>query len=204
MGSNAPGRRLVALGSFLAALLPGAADATVVLALDLDAKLARSDAVVHGVVEDVQARRPGGDGPIETTVQIRVLEAFRGPARPQDRFSLQRAGGTVAGVTEWIPGLHRYRPGDEVVVFAERAGAGWVAVGVGIGTYVIERPPGCEPGASDCGWAQFRPNVAQAGPDGRVAAVPPSAVPWPVFRDRLARPEAFAPTPNPSPAPRAK
>lgn len=171
-------------------------------ALDLDAKVAGSGAVVHGVVEALSPHRSGPNGPIGTTIRVRVIEAFRGAFAPGDRFALERAGGTLEGVTEWIPGLHRYAVGDEVVVLAERSATGWVAVGVGIGTYVIERASGCPTGAPGCGRVRFAPAVVQAGPDGELEPVPASEKSWPAFRARLrtlADAPPFAPRPRSAP-----
>lgn len=177
----------VALGLSLSHLPAGlpSASATVVRALDLEAKLELSDAVVHGVVERLETLRSGDRGVIGSKVYIRVFEAFRGPLAAGDGFVLARAGGTVDGVTEWIPGLHRYAVGDEVIVLAERAAVGWVAVGIGIGTYAIERAAGCPLGDPSCGQVRFAPDVAQATADGVLRPVAPSVEGWPELRARL-------------------
>lgn len=175
---------LIALALTLGANAPPAR-ATTVHALSLAEKTHRAEAIVLAIVESVEPRAKGPEGLIWSRVRLRVLERFAGPTTAGAPFELWRAGGTVAGITEWLPGLHRYRVGDEVLLFAEASPRGWVSVGVGIGTYSIERGPGCALGNPECGMAHFAPRVAELRPDGSVAEAEPSVEPWPDLRARL-------------------
>jgi len=201
VGAGAGPALLGALALLAALAAAPEARATVVEAMTLATKFHRSEVVVHGRVEAVRARRRGGSGPIETDVTLQVAEAFRGPLAAGDRLNLRRAGGTLDGVTEWIPGLHRYAPGDEVVLFAEPLGSDggtWVALGVGVGVATVVRPPGCPELDPNCGRLEASGGVVERMPDGRIRPARAPDASWPEMRSRLRTLAAETP-PSPKP-----
>jgi hypothetical protein len=127
------------LALVLAAVAPSAALDAIPLAFD--EVVARADCAVHGTVAEVVAGRDA-DGIPATWVTLDVAECLKGEVGP--RLVFKQAGVAVPlddGALLRIPGLPRYRVGDEVVLFLHRpSGRGFTSpVGMGQGLYRVER-----------------------------------------------------------------
>ena len=110
--------------------------ATVVVIHPLDEMTARSDVVVHARVGAQQVVRDKGR--LITLTEIEVIEGFKG-ARAGDILTIYQVGGDLDGEHQWISGMQRYMPGEEMVLFAVRFGDKIVSYGVGVGKFKIER-----------------------------------------------------------------
>src|SRR5262249_47724325 len=95
---------LIALCALALALGLGAAapaGASIVIALDLPSMVARAD---HVAVVDVVSVKSAWDARRErilTTIDLAVVETWKGPAAPASHFTLVQPGGTV-GDTEMV------------------------------------------------------------------------------------------------------
>lgn len=120
-------------------LVPTTASATVVKALSLVEKVEVSPVVLHGTVERIETRWVVPGARLETLVTLNVVEAIKGHFEPGDRVTFRRGGGEKDGFEQTAPGLAQYELGEEVIMFLEPLGASYVAIGIGIGKYGVER-----------------------------------------------------------------
>ena len=133
--------------SLLVLLLPIAASATQVVAVDLDTMVDTAAVACWGTVTSVTAARNGGR--IQTTVVVQPSEVLKqdGSARPGDPVSFVLPGGVVGRFGQWVPGVPKFTPGMEVVVLLERQRDTGTLLLVGLpqGRYVVERRTSAEP-----------------------------------------------------------
>ena len=108
----------VALAGVLAAAaaVPGAA-MTIVVRDDVH-MTAAADAVVHGTVASVEARLHA-TGRVHTHTVLLVEEVWKGDVGG-DRIEIVEPGGVTAEAADWIPGVPRFRAGQELVLFLVR------------------------------------------------------------------------------------
>ncbi len=98
-------------------------------------------------------------GEIWTITTFEVLEIWKGQAPPQ--ISVRLLGGRIGNLASTVPGVPRFRPGEEAVLFLEPARAGGLTVtSWAQGTFRIRRDPrtGEERATEDtAAWAVFDP-----------------------------------------------
>lgn len=102
--------------AFFALALTG--DATTVKPLDDDALYAGAQRVFHGVCTEARGELDAS-GRAVTRYRFSVTEGFKGS--PATSVELLQPGGTFAGRTLVIPGVARFRAGEEAVVFIGKA-----------------------------------------------------------------------------------
>jgi hypothetical protein len=108
----------LALGlSLLAA--PGPARGATVLRLSFEELTQKSDAVVRGRVVGSTAKLNAAAGRISTFTDVQVTEAIKGT--PGKRITVRQPGGEVGGIGQAVAGAARFAPGEEVVLFLQRA-----------------------------------------------------------------------------------
>lgn len=96
--------------------------ASVVVALDLAALVAKSDHIVVGV-GGPQAARWSDDGRlILTDMQLRVEESWKGTSRAGDVLVITRLGGKLRDVALQVPGEANFAPDQRVVAFLHAQG----------------------------------------------------------------------------------
>ena len=121
---------------------PHPARATIVLALDLAELTWRSDRIVVG---DVVSVRPAWDARherIDSTVEIAVVESWKGAAAGGERLVVVQPGGVVDGIAMRVVGMPRFVPGERAVVFLRGAPGGPSAVvGLAQGKRTLRRDP---------------------------------------------------------------
>jgi hypothetical protein len=124
-----------------APLAPPPARASLVLALDTPAMVAQADTIA---IVDVGAARAAWDERHErivTTVELAVVETWKGAPAPAARLVVAQPGGTVGDVTMVVSGMPRFAPGERALVFlrgpAERASV----VGLAQGKRLVRRDP---------------------------------------------------------------
>lgn len=127
------------LGALLAATLLVAvrAGAMDVLPLTLEDVADRAGSIVHGTVVEVAPGRDA-DGLTATWVTVAVAECVKGGVGP--RLTFKQLGATEPlgdGSLFRVPGLPRYRAGEEVVLFLHEPSARGFTSPVGLGQGVM-------------------------------------------------------------------
>jgi len=110
--------RCVAFAIGILALVP--ARAATVLRSSVEDLARGADAVLRGRVERCVSRWDGGR--IVTEVVVARTELWRGSA--PERATIVVPGGEAGGVAQHVAGAPSFAPGEDVVVFLARAGAG--------------------------------------------------------------------------------
>ncbi|MGE0784799.1 MAG: hypothetical protein AB7S26_03850 [Sandaracinaceae bacterium] len=146
---NAPPTRALAMGGVavaIVALVASHAEATVLVDVSLEDMARDADVIVVGRVIRSEAQLVldpvrGADPHTLTTVQ--VSEWIVGPGGAT--VVVDELGGEVAGQGLAIAGTARYEPGQEVVLFLERAGTRLRTYGMALGRFEIRRGVGGAP-----------------------------------------------------------
>lgn len=121
------------------ALGPTVASASLVVALDLPAMVERSDNVV---VADVIAAKSSWDARHErifTTIELSVVESWKGSAAPASRITIVQMGGTVGDDTMVVHGMSRFVPGERSVLFLRGTALRSAVVGMAQGKRLVRR-----------------------------------------------------------------
>lgn len=121
----------------LALAVCSTAAATTVLYRDVPALARDSDAVVRGKVSQVHSRWSGDHRRIVTVVQVDVEETLKGA--PGHQVTILQPGGVVGDIGQRVEGLASFGVGEEVVVFLEQRGPGYIVSGLAQGKYRVER-----------------------------------------------------------------
>jgi len=122
-----------AAGSIAAIGAPAPVRASLLVALEMPVMVERADTVA---VVDVASARAAWDARHErivTTVELTVVESWKGSAAPATRLVIAQPGGTVGDVTMTVFGMPRFSPGERALVFlhgpADRAAVVGLAQG---------------------------------------------------------------------------
>lgn len=122
----------------LLACMATPATATTVMKVDVPDMTQTSEWVVRAhvaSVRNVDLRRDGRG--LFTDVEFVITEVYRGQKVPE-RYTMRLIGGQGDdGMNLWIPGMPRFQPGQEAVVFLERTSAGHIPCGLGQGVWDI-------------------------------------------------------------------
>ncbi len=108
--------RLALVG--VVACAAGPADATVVVVPTLEEMTWRSDVIVHAVVVDQQVLEQK-KGRVVTRTVLEVEDAVAG-AFQKDLVIVEQLGGELGARRSWISGAHKFKVGDEVLLFGQR------------------------------------------------------------------------------------
>ena len=121
MRSRTGVRRALAAG-IVVAVLAGAPQAASVVAPTFEAMLARAQTVFVGETLDVRSRwvSTSSGRAIVTVVTFKVLHTLKGELGGQTQ--LEFLGGTVGEYRMEVPGIPRFRVGDEDVLFVDERG----------------------------------------------------------------------------------
>lgn len=134
-------RSLAAL--FAAALLTvgiaAPARASLVLALDLPTMVSRADHVAVVDVASVKADWDAHHEQILTTIDLVVVESWKGSDAPASHLVVVQPGGTVGDLTQTIHGMTRFVPGERAVVFLSGGSAHMTVVGMAQGKRLVRR-----------------------------------------------------------------
>jgi len=109
----------MALGLALAVVPASPARGATVLRLSFEELATRAEAVVRGRVVSSTARRDAASGRIFTYTEVEVTEAVKGA--PGKKVTVRQPGGEVGGIGQSVAGAARFAPGEEVVLFLEKA-----------------------------------------------------------------------------------
>lgn len=130
-------RSLIALFA-LGAMSSAPAWATTVRGLSLQEKCMIAETIVRAEVISVATGWELEGQSAKTLVTFRVREGFKGSFQPGAELVVRQAGGTIGDFVHEIPGMSRYREGEEAFLFLESFRGFQVEIGVGIGKYGIE------------------------------------------------------------------
>lgn len=163
-----------------------AASATTLLKVDVPDLTRTSQWIVRASVlsvGSVDLRKQGQA--VFTDVELAITETYKGEAVPK-RYTLRLPGGVTAdGLTFLIPGMPRFTPGEDVVLFLERTSLGHIPCGLGQGVYRVQR------GLGDTPWVTpttVTAHVMTRSASGRlVEAAPPLITPAAPLSELVAR-----------------
>ena len=138
-----PSRGLIAMLAPVAALaisLP--ASASLILALDLPTLVTRADQISVVDVVSTKAAWNAEHDRIVTTIDVAVVDCWKGAAAPGSHVQIVQSGGTVGELTMRIDGMPQFAPGERALLFlrgtAERASV----VGMAQGKRPVRRETG--------------------------------------------------------------
>jgi hypothetical protein len=122
-----------------AALFGAPAQASLLVALDTPTMVAEADTIA---VVDVTRARAAWDARHErivTTVDLAVVESWKGAAAPAARVQIVQPGGTVGDITMIVHGLPRFAPGERALVFLRGPRDRASVVGLAQGKRLVRR-----------------------------------------------------------------
>jgi hypothetical protein len=132
--------RIAKRGIWLGLLGALGAQATVMMALDLDELAQRADMVIRAQVLSSQSKTRGNQGRILTDVELKTLECWKGTC-PEVVTALV-LGGQEGDVEQWVSGSAQFTPGEECVVFLRAHGkTRFKVLGMAQGKYRLEWDP---------------------------------------------------------------
>jgi hypothetical protein len=117
----------------LAALSPRRGDASLVLALDTNALAQRADHIAVTDVVSVKSAWDQAHKKIITTIDLSVVESWKGGAQPASHITVMQPGGTVGDVAMVVFGLSHFTPGERTLVFLRGTAAAAGVVGMAQG-----------------------------------------------------------------------
>jgi hypothetical protein len=135
-------KRLHFLVGVLATMFIGqAAQATVILRMDLKQLVGRSDVIFVGKVVKIHSRWTPDKRHIVTDTTFRVSQDLRG-CKPGGTVVVQQLGGAVGGIGMRVSGSPSFKRGEEAVLFTEKRGKARFVVGMRQGAYRLTRDTG--------------------------------------------------------------
>jgi hypothetical protein len=135
-------RRSLGLLFVISALTVGiaaSARASLVLALDLPSMVSRADHVAVVDVASVKADWDSRHEQILTTIDLVVVESWKGGDAPASHMTIVQPGGTVGDLTQTIHGMTRFVPGERAVVFLSGRPDRATVVGMAQGKRLVRR-----------------------------------------------------------------
>ena len=117
------------------------APATLILALDLPAMVGRADRIAVVDVVSVTAAWNDRHDRISTSIDLLVVDAWKGDLAPGARLTVRKPGGTVGDITTTVDGMPRFTPGERTLVFLHGAADRATVVGLTQGKRPVRRDP---------------------------------------------------------------
>lgn len=115
------------------------ARASLVQALDLPAIVERAEHVAVVDVQSVDAAWDESHERILTTIDLTVVEAWKGTMAPAMHIKVVQPGGTVGDITMKVFGLTQFTPGERALVFLRGTPTGASVVGMAQGKRPLRR-----------------------------------------------------------------
>jgi hypothetical protein len=138
-----PSRGLIAMLAPAAALalsLPAAA--SLILALDLPTLVTRADQISVVDVVSTKAAWNAEHDRIVTTIDVAVVDCWKGAAAPGSHVQIVQSGGTVGELTMRIDGMPQFAPGERALLFLRGTAARASVVGMAQGKRPVRRETG--------------------------------------------------------------
>jgi hypothetical protein len=118
------------------------ARASLVLALDLPTLVTRADHVAVVEVASVKANWDANREQILTTIDLVVVESWKGDDAPASHITVVQPGGTVGDLTQTVHGMTRFVAGERAVVFLAGRPERASVVGMSQGKRLVRRDAG--------------------------------------------------------------
>jgi hypothetical protein len=126
------------VGMLAVTLLGQAAEATVILRMDLKQLVGRSDVIFVGKVVKARSYWTPDKRHIVTDTTFQVSQGLHG-RKPGSTVVVQHLGGAVGGIGMRVSGSPAFKPGEEAVLFTEKRGKARFVVGMRQGAYRVTR-----------------------------------------------------------------
>jgi hypothetical protein len=120
-------------------LLPRQASASLVIALDTQGMLERADHVAVVDVGSVTSAWDDAHEHIVSTIDLMVVESWKGPMVPATHIKVVQPGGTVGDISMVVHGMTRFSPGERALVFLRGAPGSASVVGMSQGKRLVRR-----------------------------------------------------------------
>lgn len=141
---------------------PGAAQASILIALDLPTLVQEADHIAVVEVASVKAAWDEGHERIYSTIELNVIENWKAPApagaaasSSSGRLTIVQAGGTVGDMTMTVSGMGTFAPGERSLVFLRGPANRARVVGMTQGKRAMRYQP------SSKSWTVFPPDLRQ-------------------------------------------
>ena len=116
-------------------------EATTVIRLSLHKMTLSSDLIVHGSVTSSRVVAVDGNARhLRTDVLVTVDRVLKGD-KSQKVLKLEMPGGRLGKWAMDIPGMPRFKAGEEVVLFLEKTPKRWALTGLGQGKFAVRSAP---------------------------------------------------------------
>lgn len=122
-----------------ACLLAAPADASLVVALDTSELSKRADHIAVADVLSVESAWDEGHHKIHTTIELSVVESWKGGALPASHLTIVQPGGTVGDIAMVVFGLSQFAPGERTLVFLRGKTSATGVVGMAQGKRAMRR-----------------------------------------------------------------
>jgi hypothetical protein len=129
----------LALAAALPVAAPAPARASLVLALDTPGMVQRANHIVVADVVSVNAAWDDAHQRILTTVDLAVVETWKGTMTPASHVKIVQPGGTVGDMTMVVFGMSRFSAGERTLVFLEGTPDAARVVGMAQGKRAVRR-----------------------------------------------------------------
>jgi hypothetical protein len=116
-----------------------AAYGSLVMALDLPALVAKSDHIAVADVLSVRAAWDEAHERIESTIELSVVETWKGAMSPASHLTIVQPGGTVGDLTMVVFGMSQFRAGERSLIFARGPVTAASVVGMSQGKRMLRR-----------------------------------------------------------------
>jgi hypothetical protein len=152
-------RRLIAmLAPAVLLAVPSPGSASLILALDLPTLVSRADQISVVDVVSVTAAWNAAHDRITTTIDLTVVDSWKGVAAPATHLRVVQPGGTVGEIEMRVDGMPRFQVGERTLLFLrQRSGADHASV---VGMAQGKRPVTREAGSGR--WMVSAPDRAGA------------------------------------------
>jgi hypothetical protein len=142
--SMRPSGRLIAMAAAIVGLAIASASgqASLILALDLPTLVARAEQISVVDVVSVKAAWNAEHDRIVTTVDVAVVDCWKGTAAPASHVQIVQPGGTVGDLTMRIDGMPRFSPGERALLFLRGSADRASVVGMAQGKRPLSREAG--------------------------------------------------------------
>lgn len=114
-------------------LLARAGHASLVLALDTNELTKRADHIAVADVVSVQSAWDQSHKKIFTTIDLSVVESWKGGTQPASHITVVQPGGTVGDIAMTVFGMSHFTPGERTLVFLRGTTAAAGVVGMAQG-----------------------------------------------------------------------
>jgi hypothetical protein len=125
-----------------AALFARASHASLVMALDTTELTKRADHIAVADVLSVQSAWDQSHKKIFTTIELSVVESWKGGAKPASHITVVQPGGTVGDISMTVFGMSQFTPGERTLVFLRGTTGAAGVVGMAQGKRPMSRDAG--------------------------------------------------------------